>query len=80
MSLFKKKKEEREIKKIWLNGRWYLELSEHPPILFDLQGIMGNGQYHPLGYSCKHRTSGGFCDECWTKFIKAGLKAINRRK
>ena len=65
--------------RINLNCRWFLDVHGTPYTLFDRQGMIINGLPSPLGYSCKHRTNGGFCEECWEKFIQAGLKAIRRK-
>lgn len=60
------------ITKIWLNDRWYLDITSIPYVLLDSKDL----EFGELGYSCKHRSSGGFCNSCWEKFIKAGLEAI----
>ena len=63
-------------KKVWLNKRWYLDTTSIPYVLFDSQ----NKEFGELGYSCSHRSSGGFCDNCWEEFITAGLIRLNELK
>jgi len=76
--MFKSKKKKEQLQEIKLNHRWFLDIHGLPYTLFDRFGMILNNQPQPLGYSCKHRTSGGFCDECWDVFIMAGLKELRR--
>jgi len=84
--MFGRKKKSRlaeklEANKIWLNDRWFIDKHSYPVLLFDSKGMIQNGEPHPVGYCCKHAIgTDGFCNECWEKFIKRGLKSIGVKK
>lgn len=58
--------------KVKLSDRYSLDISSKPYVLMDNK--------NNIGFACLHRSSGGFCNDCWNKFIDAGLKAIRKEQ
>jgi len=57
---------EGKMEKLKLSSKYSIDLSK-PYCLMD--------NINDWAFACPHR-SNGFCDECWNKFIDAGIKAI----